>query len=635
MRSSRQPPIGRVKKELIKRCHKLLASVNAALSKCSSCYPRPNLTTDETLELQRLREDPSLTIAPADKGGQWVLLSSHNYTAEAEKQLHNTDRYRQTSEKMDLHTKQRLTILLQRLRSTGFISGREMKALLPPQPYQQRRFFALPKIHKENWPGADTPPLRAIVSDVGSVSRACATFIEHFLSPIAQSSPSYLRDSQHLIALVSNHHLQPTSVFFSMDVIDLYNSIPINEAIEVVSKAFLQFPDRARPDATIITMLRLLLTHNCFSFNGRQFLQLKGTPMGAAFSGSVANLYMSDWETKSSSLLPRPRFWYRFIDDIFGIWDFSTASLELFHSSLNAIDLNIKVTLSFDFNSIRFLDLELYRDINHLICYRIGFKPTDTHMILPPDSHHPKHIFRGVLLGQVMRWASKSATYEDFYNTKAQVFPVWRRQGHTRSALRQAVKGALQRTQQLPTAWTPGFYPCAADCNVCRYGLLAQRFGDSETSNVYSIFHHLCCNDANTIYVITCSSCSKRYVGQTGRPLRRRISEHLQDISSNRDTPVALHFRSCGLANFSFFAIEKVNHNKKRLQREAAWIDRLHTLEPRGINGVEQSSAAPPTLFLPHSLCGDRVANLARTLFSDVCCTKRRSPNLLKALRTT
>ncbi len=76
IRSSRHPPIARIDSGLIKRCHKLLAAVNTTLRNCSSCYSRPNLTTNEAKELQRLQQDPSLTVAPADKGGKWVLLSS-------------------------------------------------------------------------------------------------------------------------------------------------------------------------------------------------------------------------------------------------------------------------------------------------------------------------------------------------------------------------------------------------------------------------------------------------------------------------------------------------------------------------------------------------------------------------------
>ena len=379
----------------------------------------------ELAELERLRLDPSVIVSPADKGGKWVIQSAEQYFAEAECQLHDNERYLPTDINVDLFTQQRLTLLLRQLRRTGFISTRELKALLPPVPYKQRRFFALPKIHKDVWPGTNRPPLRPIVSDVGSVSRACASFIEYFLAPIAQSSSSYLRDSQHLIALLSDIQLSPHSLFFTMDVANLYNNIPIQEGIEAVSRAFLEFPDPKRPDASLLTMLGILLSRNCFTFNEHQYLQLQGTPMGGAFSGSFANIYMTEWEAKACALSPRPRFWRRFIDDIVGIWDHGVEALKTFHQSLNRLDSNITVSLDFDLFRIRFLDLEVYRGPNLSIGHRIGFKPTDSHLILPPDSHHPRHVFRGILLGQVMRWASKSASFEDFRNTKAAVFPIW------------------------------------------------------------------------------------------------------------------------------------------------------------------------------------------------------------------
>ena len=636
-RTFRPPPTASIDPNLLRRCNKLREAVNSCLSSCSACFPRTNLNIDEVTELERLRSDPSLTVAPADKGGKWVILSAPNYIAEAERQLSNETRYTPTNSNVDLFTKQRLEALLLKLRRSGFISNREWKALLPPKPFQQRRFFALPKIHKDSWPGPEKPPLRPIVSDVNSVSRACASLIEHFLAPIAQSSSSYLRDSQHLLALLCDFRLFSPSLFLTMDVTDLYNNIPIAEGIAAVSRAFLQHPDPRRPDLTLLSMLHLLLTRNCFSFNGRQYLQLQGTPMGAAFSGSLANIYMTEWETKCLNLTPCPRFWGRFIDDIFGIWDLDSDSLRAFHSLINTIDPNIQVSLAFNAQSIRFLDLELYRTAQLTIGYRIGFKPTDSHLILPPDSHHPKHVFRGVLLGQVLRWASKSSTYEDFRRTKATVFPYWKRQGYSRAALRQAVATAFQRTRQQPSAWTPGFYPCANNCNVCQHGLPTRRFTDTQTNNAYILFHRLFCDDPNTVYIVSCSSCSKQYVGQTSRPLRRRIAEHLSDIVASRNTPVGLHFTTCGLQNFFFFAIERVPDQARRLQREASWIERLHTLQPHGINRVEQSAPPPPVLVLPHSLCGDKIANLAKATLGDVTaltCTKRRSRNLLSALRT-
>ena len=631
-KTNTEPPLQRVDPTLLQKCRNLQAAVRSCLRTCSSCYPSSNLSGEERSELQRLCNDASVTVLPADKGGKWVIVPTRKYEEEAFRQLSDTRRYLETSEDLDRRTKQRLTALLQHLRNTNFVSPREFRALLPADDYKPRRFFLLPKVHKSKWPDEEMPPGRPIVSDVGSVSRPCASFLEHFLAPIAQSAPTYLRDSHHLIALLQDTPLHYDSLLFTMDVADLYTSIPIEAGLEAVSSMFLRHPNPKRPDLTCLSMLRLLLKNNVFTFQDRSFLQQKGTPMGGAYSGSFATIYLAQWEEKTRAHPLQPRLFLRYIDDIIGVWDHGSERLEEFHTFLNSIDSNIKVDLHHSRDSIRFLDLDLYRNGNR-IGHRIGFKPTDCHLVLPPDSYHPQHTFRGILFGQILRWLTKSSTYEDFRATTSTVTPVWRRQGYTRSAIRSATRLALARTGQTSDRWETGFFPCPAWCRVCELARPTRRIDDNETRNVYAITHRLTCHDRNVIYCVTCTSCGLRYVGQTSRPLRRRIGEHLNDIRRHRPTPVSAHFTTCGINRFSFTALERAPDEHQRLAKEAAWIERLHTTAPKGINLSDTSQPTRTFLVLPHSTCADRALALARTFWpSRLTSGKRRSANLRQQL---
>ena len=630
-KSSRFPPPRCLHPTVLAISRKLRASVYSCLKDCRRCFPTSNLQGEELAELKRLRDDPSLTILPADKGGKWVIMPTTKYIAEAERQLEDQRQYKEVVEDIDKTTKQRLVVLLRHLRANNFVSMKEFRDLLPTSRYQPRRFYLLPKVHKDDWPDEEMPPGRPIVSDVGSVSRPCATFVELFLSPIVQASPSYLRDSQHLLAILQDVQLSPESIFFTMDVNNLYNNVPIEEGIKVVSEAFLVHKDAKRPDSTIISMLRLLLTSNVFVFNNRKYLQLRGTPMGGAYSGSFASIYMTAWEKKAASYQLKPRLWVRFIDDIFGIWDYGTESLKDFHFFLNDLDSNISVDLQHSSSSIRFLDLELYRTRNQ-VGYRIGFKTTDCHSVLPPSSHHPRHIFRGILYSQILRWATKSFSPRDFSLTKAIVTPVWRRQGYTRAAILSATKQVFRLTGQTAATWTTGFFPCQPPCPACQFASFTTKIKDHLTNNLYAINHRISCQDCNIVYCITCLKCSKSYVGQTSRPLKRRICEHLADTKALRSTPVSQHFQVCGLDNFSFVGLERVIKERQRLTKEMAWVQRLHTAVPDGMNNITKFDR--PFIVLPHSLCADRVISLCRRL-SDarVTCAKRRSRCLRQLLR--
>ena len=89
------------------------------------------------------------------------------------------------------------------------------------------------------------------------------------------------------------------------------------------------------------------------------------------------------------------------------------------------------------------------------------------------------------------------------------------------------------------------------------------------------------CKLKGVVYRITCSECAEFYVGETGRQLVDRISEHKADIrhNENRNGPWALHVRDkhdgrqIGVT-VSVLSVER--DLQKRKIKEAIWIKKLH-----------------------------------------------------------
>ncbi|EYC45561.1 hypothetical protein Y032_0423g1199 [Ancylostoma ceylanicum] len=48
---------------------------------------------------------------------------------------------------------------------------------------------------------------------------------------------------------------------------------------------------------------------------------------------------------------------------------------------------------------------------------------------------------------------------------------------------------------------------------------------------------HKICHLRGTVYMITCSNCGQRYIGETGRPLRERLNEHRRALASPQSYP--------------------------------------------------------------------------------------------------
>ena len=106
---------------------------------------------------------------------------------------------------------------------------------------------------------------------------------------------------------------------------------------------------------------------------------------------------------------------------------------------------------------------------------------------------------------------------------------------------------------------------------------------------------HITCELSDIVYLITCKKCDKYYVGETGRPFRKRIYEHKLSVSKPKETritPVSKHFTEKGhsVREMQFSLLEwcslKYNTPKSehRKMREKWWMWNIGAIHPIGIN---------------------------------------------------
>ncbi|XP_068122021.1 ATP synthase F(0) complex subunit C2, mitochondrial [Hyperolius riggenbachi] len=121
-------------------------------------------------------------------------------------------------------------------------------------------------------------------------------------------------------------------------------------------------PSASVHNAFVVEAMRLILTRNCFIFDGQYYQQLRGTSMGAACAPAYACLHLELWEREQ--VFPSPEYgahaalWLRFIDDILLVWKGTKDELERYVTKLNKNGKNIRLTFSFG-SEIPFLDLLL------------------------------------------------------------------------------------------------------------------------------------------------------------------------------------------------------------------------------------------------------------------------------------
>lgn len=144
-----------------------------------------------------------------------------------------------------------------------------------------------------------------------------------------------------------------------------------------------------------------------------------------------------------------------------------------------------------------------------------------------------------------------------------------------------------------------GNYRCGK-CAHCSHTFDTKTFGHPHSGKKYPIKEFINCLSTHVVYMLKCP-CGLMYIGQTKRNLKLRIAEHKGAIrNGNMDYAIARHYKEKNhgsAASLKFIGIERIQQKprggniiKQLLQREAYWIHELNTVEPHGLNELQDLS---------------------------------------------
>jgi hypothetical protein len=417
-----------------------------------------NLSRAEREAIKQLKGRPGIIIKPADKGSSIVIMDRSKYVEEAERQLSDTNYYRQLDAPIYKSNIAEINRILTRLVAENFISAKQYQYLCAKDSDRGRLFYLLPKIHKtqDKWPNPGMPPGRPIVSNCGSESKRIAEYIDSFLRPLANKHKSYLKDTYDFVSKIRGQVIQPTDLLVTGDVTALYTNMNISRTIAIVKRHFEATRKIAqnRPDTDLIRLLEIIMRKNDFEFNGKFYLQTCGTGMGIDPAPNLANLYLLHLDQMAvEGFRIRPRLYFRFLDDIFFVWRGSTSDLQEYNTFLNGLIPGIKITLECQKESISFLDTNIYKKNSNEVCIlqtRVFFKATDTHQLLHTQSFHPRHCTSGILKSQLLRFKRISSSKGDFDSACRTLFEVLVNRGYAKRLLRK-MKTDIWHKNSLPT----------------------------------------------------------------------------------------------------------------------------------------------------------------------------------------
>ena len=217
----------------------------------------------------------------------------------------------------------------------------------------------------------------------------------------------------------------------TIDVESLYPSIPQSECVNTIYNEMQANRQLMLFDPNLIVhLLHNNISNNFFTLNFATytFQQIEGTAMGAAFSPTIANIFMSVFIRKFlQTQRIKPLVLKRYIDDIFIIWTKSSEELAKFLADLNKFHPSIHFTYQHSSTSINFLDITIFKgtafDYTNLLDIKTYQKANNLYHYLHYTSEHPHSVFKGLIRGECIRYL-RTNTLECNFNTIISMFKM-------------------------------------------------------------------------------------------------------------------------------------------------------------------------------------------------------------------
>ena len=500
-----------------------------ASTRQSASLPDSNLTKDELQALKRLKTDENIVILPADKGRVTVVMDKTDYYDKMDVLVNDKQTYQVLKRDPTPALQRKLNSKLLDLKKTDAIDIQRYNRLRCRVP-QPPKLYGLPKLHKPNI------PMRPIVSFCGSPTYQLSKYLTTVLKPLTDESRHKLQSTENFIDAIKTVQVPDDYKLVSFDVKSLFTSIPLQLALDctetAINNSTIELP---LPTDDLMDLLNLCLTSTYFQYNGKHYKQLHGTAMGSPVSVVVAEIVMQNIEELALATYKRTLpLWLRYVDDTFTA--VHKDEIDDFHEHLNGQNADIQFTKEIEENGkIPFLDCLVTRDNNKLrtTIYR---KPTHTDRLLDqssynPTSHKATTIRTLTRRAQLVCDSPDSLTDENKYLDN-----VFNKNNYNRDFIRHNTyrnsEPNATNTNATPVTTATVPYIKGTSETIAR---ILQPYNICVAHKPITTLRQLLTNVKDkdepsdrrgAVYKIKCCDCQATYIGETGRNLNVRLTEH-------------------------------------------------------------------------------------------------------------
>ncbi|EYC09420.1 hypothetical protein Y032_0060g3105 [Ancylostoma ceylanicum] len=363
------------------------------------------------------------------------------------------------------------------------------------------------------------------------------------LSPLLHYVGAHIVNSEEFINAIKQCRVPKSACYVNYDAVSLYTNINNDAAIktllELVNIHSKEVSMCGFAISDIEVLLEATLACNVFRFDNNFYAQRRGLAMGIRIAPLLAIIYLDHIE--KASLTNGILLYKRYIDDVFAIGS-SSSELAATLANLNAKDENIKFTVEEPDRDgfLPFLNVKVrIRDgTTEIRWYK---KQSSKNIILHSRSAHPTYMKANVvrnLVGTSERIAARNSetvdTIERILFENGYIsgnMATWRPYSapdgialvlpYLNERLAQQVNTIVKRSQ-LPVRLI--FKPPPTLKELLTSSRVYENRCDEEECRYCT--DQKICKLRGTVYLIKCNGCGQRYVGESGRPLRKRLDEH-------------------------------------------------------------------------------------------------------------
>ena len=443
--------------------------------------PQLQSAVEDLVRLQRERE---IILKQTDKTGCWAIMPFESYDKSIKEKLQETftengvekAKYPPSSKAQLKKEHRELSRMMKEGVDKGFISEKDGQAAMPAEP-TAGRLYGLPKDHKPVRPETGLPPLREVVSCSGSNLEGPGKIVDHFLQPVDEQVPTFIRDTPHLLRMIEELNAlgpqPPGTRLYSLDIVAMYPSIPTSRAPAVMKKRLLSSGMGVELADWLTRLVELMLKSSTFEYDGSLYTQATGTSIGAPYAPSYAGMYVGEveeeggrrWEGRDR--LGRSRraeskglewkegdraeagWRHRYRDDCIGLFRGTEAEFPGLLGAMNSVDPEVQFTAEINWteNKLVFLDVVITIDEEGFLRTDLHTKPNAKNKLLLPSSAHPPSVTRSSVYSLALRIRRICSSEENTELQFAKLADRLRERHYSEEIIRAGISRARERTR--------------------------------------------------------------------------------------------------------------------------------------------------------------------------------------------